>query len=73
MNGFGDALLTKIPDIAISQITWLYVLVLPFQLYQKLHWVTIPGTIVAGMSLFSTSRVIIRASNLATTTGFTLI
>jgi len=34
-------------NIAISQITWLYVLVLPFQLVNKLKWNTIPGTIVA--------------------------
>ncbi|RPA99079.1 UPF0187-domain-containing protein [Choiromyces venosus 120613-1] len=34
-------------NIAISQITWLYVLILPFQLYAKLKWVAIPGTIVA--------------------------
>lgn len=34
-------------SIAISQITWVYVMVLPFQLYPQLKWVTIPGTIVA--------------------------
>lgn len=39
-------------DIAISQITWLYVLVLPFQLFSKLGWVAVPGTVVAGMSQF---------------------
>ncbi|KAK1750143.1 Bestrophin, RFP-TM, chloride channel-domain-containing protein [Echria macrotheca] len=32
--------------IAISQITWVYVLVLPFQLL-TLEWVTIPATVVA--------------------------
>ena len=31
--------------IAISQITWVYVLVLPFQLFGELRWITIPGTI----------------------------
>lgn len=31
--------------IAISQITWVYVLMLPFQLYDELGWITIPGTI----------------------------
>lgn len=31
--------------IAISQITWIYVLVLPFQLHGELFWFTIPGTI----------------------------
>lgn len=34
-------------SIAISQITWVYVLALPFQLWNLLGWVTIPGTIVA--------------------------
>ncbi|KAL3465829.1 Bestrophin, RFP-TM, chloride channel-domain-containing protein [Aspergillus heterothallicus] len=34
-------------SIAIAQIAWIYVLVLPFQLYASLHWITIPGSIVA--------------------------
>ncbi|KAL3474524.1 Bestrophin, RFP-TM, chloride channel-domain-containing protein [Aspergillus californicus] len=34
-------------SIAIAQIAWIYVLVLPFQLYASLGWVTIPGAIVA--------------------------
>ena len=34
--------------IAISQIAWIYVMVLPFQLYATLHWVTIPASM--GMS-----------------------
>ena len=33
-------------SIAISQITWVYVLALPFQLWDALRWVTIPGTVV---------------------------
>lgn len=33
--------------IAISQITWLYVLMLPFQLWPDLQWITIPGTMAA--------------------------
>lgn len=33
-------------SIAISQITWVYVIALPFQLWDSLHWITIPGTIV---------------------------
>ncbi|OJD29329.1 uncharacterized protein BKCO1_8400030 [Diplodia corticola] len=33
--------------IAISQIAWLYVLLLPFQLWPQLKWITIPGTIAA--------------------------
>src|SRR6266702_7384843 len=34
-------------SIAISQITWVYVMMLPFQLWDSLRWVTIPGTIFA--------------------------
>ncbi|KAF3760366.1 hypothetical protein M406DRAFT_96217 [Cryphonectria parasitica EP155] len=34
--------------IAISQITWVYCFLLPFQLYSNLHWVTIPATVAAG-------------------------
>lgn len=33
-------------SIAISQITWVYVIALPFQLFDALGWVTIPGTVV---------------------------
>ncbi|KAI3324433.1 UPF0187-domain-containing protein [Xylariaceae sp. AK1471] len=33
--------------IVISQITWLYVILLPFQLYQALGYITIPATIFA--------------------------
>ena len=35
-------------SISISQITWAYVLALPFQLAGPLGWVTIPGTILGG-------------------------
>lgn len=34
--------------IAINQITWLYVCLLPFQLFPVLKWVTIPATVAAG-------------------------
>ncbi|KAF3918868.1 hypothetical protein ABW20_dc0103064 [Dactylellina cionopaga] len=34
-------------NIVISQITWLYVLFLPFQLVSKLGWIAIPGTLIA--------------------------
>ncbi|KKK23298.1 hypothetical protein ARAM_006379 [Aspergillus rambellii] len=34
-------------SISIAQIAWIYVLVLPFQLYNSLEWITIPGSIVA--------------------------
>ncbi|KAI0201607.1 Bestrophin, RFP-TM, chloride channel-domain-containing protein [Astrocystis sublimbata] len=33
--------------IVISQITWLYVVLLPFQLYAALGWITIPATVFA--------------------------
>ncbi|KAK3325113.1 Bestrophin, RFP-TM, chloride channel-domain-containing protein [Apodospora peruviana] len=33
--------------IAIAQITWVYILLLPFQLVSKLDWITIPGTVAA--------------------------
>ena len=33
-------------SIAISQITWVYVLVLPFQLFDALKWLTVPGTVL---------------------------
>lgn len=50
LTGCERILMTPLPaayNIAISQITWLYVLVLPFQLYSTLDWIAIPGTIVA--------------------------
>lgn len=31
--------------IAISQLTWVYILILPFQLYTTLGMVAIPGTL----------------------------
>jgi predicted membrane chloride channel (bestrophin family) len=31
--------------ISIAQITWIYILALPFQLYNTLFWVTIPSSI----------------------------
>ncbi|KAF2714198.1 UPF0187-domain-containing protein [Pleomassaria siparia CBS 279.74] len=34
-------------SISFSQITWVYVLMLPFQLWDALRWVTIPGCILA--------------------------
>ena len=33
-------------SIAISQITWIYVIALPLQLWKALGWITIPGTII---------------------------
>jgi ion channel-forming bestrophin family protein len=45
--------------IVISQITWLYVLTLPFQLYGRLKWKMIPATLAAayiilGLALIGT-------------------
>jgi putative membrane protein len=50
LTGTERILSTPLPlayTIAISQITWLYVLLLPFQLFPGLDWVTIPVTMVA--------------------------
>lgn len=53
MDAYGGCervLKTPLPlaySIAISQITWIYVLFLPFQLYEKLGWITVPGTVGA--------------------------
>ncbi|KAJ9257892.1 hypothetical protein DTO207G8_1669 [Paecilomyces variotii] len=50
LTGTERVLSTPLPaayTIAISQISWIYVMVLPFQLYNSLKWITIPGTIVA--------------------------
>ncbi|EGX48317.1 hypothetical protein AOL_s00080g442 [Orbilia oligospora ATCC 24927] len=57
LGGMNDALTncerisqTPLPiayNIVISQITWLYVLFLPFQLVATLKWITIPGTLIA--------------------------
>ncbi|KAH7120808.1 Bestrophin, RFP-TM, chloride channel-domain-containing protein [Dendryphion nanum] len=49
--GVDRVLQTPLPiaySIAISQITWVYVMMLPFQLWENLQWVTIPGCIFAG-------------------------
>jgi ion channel-forming bestrophin family protein len=50
MTGLERVLNTPLPvaySIAISQITWVYVMLLPFQLFSNLGWVTIPGCIFA--------------------------
>ncbi|KAI5292624.1 hypothetical protein KEM52_006192 [Ascosphaera acerosa] len=50
MNGTERVLNTPLPlayAILITQITWIYALSLPFQLYPMLHWVTIPASLVA--------------------------
>ena len=51
LTGMERILGTPLPlayNIAISQITWAYILILPFQLVQPLGWIAIPGTL--GMS-----------------------
>ena len=48
VTGTERVLDTPLPSaytIAIAQISWIYVLVLPFQLYQFLKWITIPASI----------------------------
>ena len=50
LTGTERVLTTPLPiayTIAISQITWVYIMLLPFQLYNFLEWVTIPATIAA--------------------------
>ncbi|KAG6039569.1 hypothetical protein E4U41_002414 [Claviceps citrina] len=50
MTGCERVLNTPLPiaySIAISQITWVYVMLLPFQLVGKLGWISIPATIAA--------------------------
>ena len=50
LNGSDRVLNTPLPlaySIALAQITWVYILILPFQLVNKLGWVTIPGSVFA--------------------------
>lgn len=50
LTGTDRILNTPLPiaySIAISQITWVYILLLPFQLYKSLGWVTIPASTFA--------------------------
>ncbi|KAJ5702413.1 hypothetical protein N7488_009961 [Penicillium malachiteum] len=50
VTGTERVLDTPLPSaytIAISQIAWIYVLVLPFQLVGFLKWITIPASVVA--------------------------
>ncbi|KAF2276578.1 UPF0187-domain-containing protein [Westerdykella ornata] len=50
LTGTERILNTPLPvaySIAISQITWVYILLLPFQLYKSLGWVTIPASVFA--------------------------
>jgi putative membrane protein len=50
MTGCERILSTPLPiayTIAIAQITWVYVILLPFQLVEPLGWIAIPATVVA--------------------------
>ncbi|KAK0741448.1 Bestrophin, RFP-TM, chloride channel-domain-containing protein [Schizothecium vesticola] len=50
LTGTDRVLNTPLPiayAIAIAQITWVYVLLLPFQLLIQLEWITIPATVAA--------------------------
>lgn len=50
LTGTDRVLNTPLPiaySIAIAQITWVYILLLPFQLLNALQWITIPGTVAA--------------------------
>lgn len=50
LTGCDRILNTPLPiaySIAIGQITWVYILLLPFQLYKALGWVTIPAAVFA--------------------------
>ena len=60
LTGTERVLNTPLPiaySIAISQITHLYVLVLPFQLFKLLGWVTIPGTLVAAYIILGLTHI----------------
>lgn len=55
MNGTERVLNTPLPlayAILITQITWIYVMTLPFQLFPTLGWVTIPAS-MSTYNLFS--------------------
>jgi len=56
LTGCDRVLNTPLPiaySIAIAQITWVYVLALPFQLYTKLHVKMIPATMLAAYIMLS--------------------
>lgn len=51
---------TPIPiaySITIAQVTWVYILLLPLQLWNFLGWLTIPGTLFAAYIVLSFERV----------------
>ncbi|KAF1832689.1 UPF0187-domain-containing protein [Decorospora gaudefroyi] len=60
LTGMDRVLQTPLPiaySIAISQITWVYVMMLPFQLWDDLRWITIPGCIFAAYIIIGLSAI----------------
>lgn len=60
LAGTERVLTTPLPiayTISISQITWAYVLVLPFQLHNYLDWITIPATVIAAYIILGLSAI----------------
>lgn len=58
LTGTDRVLNTPLPiaySIAISQITWVYILVLPFQLTDYLQWAAIPATVFAAYIILGIS------------------
>ena len=50
-------------SISIAQITWVYVMLLPFQLYEQLKWITIPGTMFAAYIIFGIAAIGVEIEN----------
>jgi ion channel-forming bestrophin family protein len=44
-------------SIAITQITWVYIMLLPFQLFSSLKWITIPATLFAAYIILGLSMI----------------
>jgi len=60
LTGTDRILNTPLPvaySIAISQITWVYVLLLPFQLLSALGWITIPATVFAAYIILAIAHI----------------
>ena len=60
LAGTERVLSTPLPEaysIAISQITWVYVIALPFQLWDALRWVTIPATVVGAYNVLGIAAI----------------
>lgn len=57
LTGTERVLDTPLPaaySIAVAQISWIYVMLLPFQLYKFLHWTTIPASM--GMAILTITQ-----------------